>query len=113
MPSQPCSRDPILRVQGTEAIYSWTLDKIHVDGRTPRQGTKPAWEGLERYYAQYEHPLWRSWGQTTKKYPRGPIDYMVVNEFIQAVRAKSQTPIDVYDAATWSVISPLTEKSVA
>jgi hypothetical protein len=28
------------------------------------------------------------------------------------VRNKTQTPIDVYDAATWSVITPLTEQSV-
>ena len=42
-----------------------------------------------------------------------PIDYIVVHQFIQAVRAKSQPPIDVYDAATWSVISPLSERSVA
>ena len=109
----PRPYDLILRLQGTEAIYSGTLDKIHIDGRTPRQKNKPAWEELEPYYAQYEHPLWKRWGQTTKKYPHGPIDYMVVNDFIQAVRAKSQTPIDVYDAATWSVIGPLTEKSVA
>ncbi len=108
----PRPYDLILRVQGTEAIYSETLDKIYIDGRSPVQGNKPVWEGLDPYYAQYEHPLWKSLGQTTKKYPHGPIDYIVVHQFIQAVRAKSQPPIDVYDAATWSVISPLTERSV-
>ena len=109
----PRPYDLILRVQGTEAIYSGTLDQIYIDGRSPVQGSKPVWEGLEPYYTQYEHPLWKSLGQTAKKYPHGPIDYIVVHQFIQAVRAKSQPPIDVYDAATWSVISPLTERSVA
>jgi predicted dehydrogenase len=109
----PRPYDLILRVQGTEAIYMMTLDKIYVDGRSPVQKGKPVWEELEPYYAQYEHPLWERFGHTTGKYPHGPIDYMVVQQFIDAVRAKSQPPIDVYDAATWSVISPLTERSVA
>ncbi|MGI8913363.1 MAG: gfo/Idh/MocA family oxidoreductase, partial [Chloroflexota bacterium] len=33
--------------------------------------------------------------------------------FVKAVRHQTQTPIDVYDAATWSVITALTEQSVA
>jgi hypothetical protein len=36
-----------------------------------------------------------------------------LHQFVKAVRNKTQTPIDVYDAATWSVITPLTERSVA
>jgi hypothetical protein len=36
-----------------------------------------------------------------------------LHQFVKAVRNKTQTPIDVYDTATWSVITPLTEKSVA
>ena len=33
--------------------------------------------------------------------------------FIEAVRHKTQTPLTVYDAASWSVVAPLSEKSVA
>jgi len=33
--------------------------------------------------------------------------------FIKAVRERTQTPINVYDSATWSVILPLSEQSVA
>ena len=36
-----------------------------------------------------------------------------IHQFIKAVRNRTQTPEDVYDAATWSVISYLSEKSVA
>jgi hypothetical protein len=32
---------------------------------------------------------------------------------VKAVRNKTQTPIDVYDATTWSAIIPLSEQSVA
>jgi hypothetical protein len=32
---------------------------------------------------------------------------------VRAVRAKTQTPIDVYDSVTMSVILPLSEQSIA
>ncbi len=39
------------------------------------------------------------------------MDWFVFNGFIQAVKQKKQTPIDVYDSITMSVITPLSEKS--
>ncbi len=112
----PRPYDLILQVQGTEGIYSGTLDKIYLEGRSPRQGARhqaPVWEDMADYYRQYEHPIWKTLGQTAKQYPHGPADYMELHQFVKAVRSQSQTPIDVYDAATWSVITPLTEQSVA
>ena len=43
----------------------------------------------------------------------GPADYIELQQFVKAVRNKTQTPIDVYDSAVWSVITPLSEQSVA
>jgi hypothetical protein len=37
----------------------------------------------------------------------------VFNAFVQAVKQGRQTPIDVYDSVTMSVITPLSEKSLA
>jgi predicted dehydrogenase len=112
----PRPYDLILRVQGTEGIYSGTLDKIYIEGRSPQVGKRwrtPAWEELTTYYEEYDHPIWKSLGQTAKQYPHGPADYLELQQFVQAVRHQTPTPIDVYDAATWSVITPLTEQSVA
>ncbi|HWB97105.1 MAG TPA: Gfo/Idh/MocA family oxidoreductase [Bryobacteraceae bacterium] len=112
----PRPYDLILRVQGTEGIYSGTLDKVFVEGRSPMAGARrntPVWEELNEYYAKYEHPIWKTLGQTAKQYPHGPADYIELEQFVQAVRNRSQTPIDVYDSATWSVITPLSERSVA
>jgi hypothetical protein len=112
----PRPYDLILTVQGTEGIYSGTLDKIYLEGRSPTKGTRhpaPIWEELTEYYTQYEHPVWKALEQSGKQYPHGPADYLVLQQFVQAVRRQVQTPIDVYDAATWSVITPLTEQSVA
>jgi hypothetical protein len=61
----PRPYDLILRVQGTGGIYSGTLDKIYVDGRSPlgRSG-EPAWEDTAAYYERYEHPLWKRLSKT-------------------------------------------------
>ena len=77
------------------------------------RGQTPVWEAMDEYHRQYEHPVWQTLGRTAKQYPHGPADYLVLQQFVQAVRSQVQTPIDVYDAATWSVITSLTEQSVA
>jgi predicted dehydrogenase len=106
----PRPYDLILRVQGTEGIYSGTLEKIYVEDRSPKPHT---WEDPDAYYKQYEHSIWKTLGETARNYGHGGGDYIELHQFVKAVRNKTQTPIDVYDTATWSVITPLTEKSVA
>ena len=41
------------------------------------------------------------------------MDYLVYNEFFDCVRENRAVPIDVYDAAAWMSITPLSEKSIA
>lgn len=106
----PRPYDLILRVQGTEGIYSGTLDKVYIEGRSPKADE---WEDPAPYYRQYEHPIWKALGPTAQHYGHGGGDYIELHQFVKAVREGTQTPIDVYDAATWSVITPLTEQSVA
>jgi predicted dehydrogenase len=114
------------RVQGTKGLYSWTLQKIYVDGRSPAH----TWEDLGPYFKQYDDPIWKSLGinddhtgivwqpNGQPKYPStrygdGGGDYVILQQFVKAVRNKTQPPIDVYDAATWSAITSLSEQSVA
>jgi predicted dehydrogenase len=97
------------RVQGTKGIYSKPLDSIYVEGRSPRD----AWETIEHYRDQYEHPLWKKFGQAAQGHGHGGSDYITLERFIRSVRERTQAEQDVYDAATWSVISPLSEMSVA
>jgi len=40
------------------------------------------------------------------------MDWFVFNAFVESVKEKKQTPIDVYDSLTMSVITPLSEKSI-
>jgi len=43
----------------------------------------------------------------------GGMDFFLINAFVEAAKANTTAPIDVYDAATWLAITPLSEQSVA
>ena len=57
--------------------------------------------------------VWKRLSKTAASSGHGGSDYITLHEFVKAVRNKAQTPIDVYDAATWSAILPLSEQPVA
>jgi predicted dehydrogenase len=100
----------VLRLQGTEGIFQGSMDRIYIEGRSPKLHT---WEDAAPYYRQYDHPLWKALGDTAQGSEHGGEDYVELHQFVRAVRMGIQTPVDVYDAATWSAIGPLSERSVA
>ncbi|HEX2035886.1 MAG TPA: Gfo/Idh/MocA family oxidoreductase [Chloroflexota bacterium] len=106
-------------LQGTQASY---LSPRHggedplvwIAGRSP--GTSPGdarWEPLWAYAAEFEHPSWRAHGAAAGRAGHGGGDYFVVQAFLEAVRAGTPSPIDVYDAVAWSSLMPLSQESVA
>jgi predicted dehydrogenase len=99
----------VQRLQGTEGIFFGSLEKIYIDGRSPEH----KWEDTAPYYEQYDHFLWKALGDAARSSSHGGEDYVELHQFVRAVRNRIQTPVDVYDAATWSVIVPLSEQSVA
>jgi hypothetical protein len=40
------------------------------------------------------------------------MDWFVLNAFIESAKRKVAPPQDVYDAVTWSAITPLSESSI-
>ena len=103
--------DPILRFQTSKGIFMGSFEKIYVEGLSEKPLT---WEDSAGYYEKYEHPLWKKFGaMEVSGLGRGVSDFLAVHQFIEAVRRKSLTPLDVYDAVSWSVITPLSKQSVA
>jgi predicted dehydrogenase len=100
----------IYRLQGTKGIYSGDQQKVFFEGLSPEAHK---WEEADKYADQYDHPMWRTLGEKAKGYSHGGGDYMMIYQFLAAIRSGVPTPIDVYDSVAWSVISPLSEKSVA
>ncbi len=43
----------------------------------------------------------------------GGMDSFVLNAFVKSVKRRVALPLYVYDATTWSVITPLSEMSIA
>ena len=78
-----------------------------VDGKPER------WEPFPPYQAKFDHSLWKDLPPKTLERGHGGTDVIELAEFVRAVRAKTQTPIDVYDSVVMSVVFPLSEQSIA
>jgi predicted dehydrogenase len=98
------------RVQGTRGLWMVDNRSIYLEGTSPEQHR---WEPFETYQQEYDHQLWRRYESVAAGAGHGGMDFFVVNAFIESVNRKVAPPIDVYDAAAWSVISPLSEQSIA
>jgi len=99
-------------VQGTKGLWMEhraLVNAIYLDGISPSH----RWESLEDYYDKYEHPLWKKERERAAKYGHGGADYLKTHAFIECVKRRIPTPIDVYDTAAWIAVSPLSEESIA
>ena len=107
----PRPYDLIMRVQGTKGLYMGTTDGVYIEGVSPGEHV---YEPFGPYMQKYPHALWAQLeSEAVKNGGHGGGDYIELWEFVQAVRAKRQTPQDVYDAAAWSAIVPLSAESVS
>jgi hypothetical protein len=100
----------MFRVQGTKGLWMDDNSSIYIEGLSPKEHT---WEPAEKYLQQYDHPLWAKYSADASGTGHGGMDFFVTHAFIESIKNKVQPPIDVYDAASWSAITPLSEQSIA
>ena len=105
------SRD--FSVQGTKGMYSEESDSIYVDGVTPHEWSHAATWGNAKKFEEYNTAVWKDFKENGIKGGHGGIDWLELNAFIDCVRSDAPMPIDVYDAASWMCITPLSEASIA
>jgi len=99
---RPYSRIDLL--QGTRGIFrAYPEEKIYIEGRSPEH----AWEPTDKYRQEYEHPLWKALGES------GGMDFIENYRLIKCLQTGTYPDMDVYDAAAWSVVSELSERSIA
>jgi predicted dehydrogenase len=107
--TRPHPRTTYHHVQGTAGAYESRVDGVWMRGKS--QGE--LWEPLDKYAAQYEHELWKQDRQKAASSGHDGADYFVIREFLRCLRTRAAAPIDVYDAATWGAVIPLSAKSIA
>lgn len=99
------------RIQGLKGITE--LDefspRIYIEGSSP----KHEWETMDEYFKKYDHPLWQKYGTQAEGAGHGGMDFFVDNAFVEIVKRKAPAPLDAYDAAAWSAVTPLSEQSIA
>jgi hypothetical protein len=97
------------RVQGTNGLWMDVNSSIYIEGKSEKNDV---WDNAKKWLDQYDHPLWKKYGQDAQGAGHGGMDFFVVNSLIESIKRKSPTPMDVYDAAAWSAITPLSEQSI-
>jgi predicted dehydrogenase len=107
--STPHPYDRINLIAGTKGIFEDYPPRLYIDGLNKNE----SWGSIDGY-KQYEHPLWKQEGKTaTQVGGHGGMDYIMLYRLLQCVRGGLPPDIDVYDAAAWAAVCPLSVASVS
>ena len=97
-------------LQGTRGIYNEQRNALYLVDRSPAYHQ---WEPFPPYMEEHDHVWWRRMKTEAGTGGHSGTDHLELALFVEAVRQKTQTPIDVYDSVLMSAIIPLSEKSIA
>jgi hypothetical protein len=107
--STPHPYSRINQIAGTKAIFEDYPPRIYIDGMNKDE----SWGTIDNY-KQHEHPLWKREGEIAQKIGgHGGMDFIMIYRLLQCLREGLPPDMDVYDAAAWSSIGPLSVESVA
>lgn len=96
------------RVQGANGLWEVDGNRIYVEGKSePHE-----WDVADSWLEKYDHPLWKKYGEYAENAGHGGMDFFVINAFVESAKAKTAPPLDAYDAAAWSAVTPLSEISI-
>src|SRR5699024_10466896 len=98
------------RCQGTKGLWQVDNNSIYLEDKSPNYDQ---WESFDSYQEEYDSGLWKTNAKEAAGSGHGGMDWFVRNSFVESIKRKVQTPIDIYDSAVWSVITPLSEESIA
>jgi len=107
--SSPRPYSRIDRIQGTAGIIEGYPDRIHIENRSPAH----TWEDFDDYLDEFRHPLWKEIGNLAQGAGHGGMDFLEDYRLVRALLEGRSPDMDVYDAAAWSAVSELSERSAA
>ena len=109
---RPYSRHNL--IQGTRGTFAGFPNRLALEGETKSTHEWTEGDELEKIIQKYEHPLWKRMGEEAKKGGgHGGMDWLMLWRVVYCLRNGEPLDQNVYDAAAWSVIGPLSEKSIA
>ncbi|WP_419213668.1 Gfo/Idh/MocA family protein [Maribacter sp. X9] len=98
------------RVQGANGLWENDGNRIYVEGKSEKEHS---WDADKEWLEKYDHPLWKKYGDYALDAGHGGMDFFVMNSFMESAKANIAPPMDAYDAAAWSAVTPLSEISIA
>jgi len=104
-------------VRGTKGMYEESTDSIFMDGEADSKfdftwlANKHG--NAEEYAEKHEHPTWKWYREIGVRGTHDGMDWLEFRTFFDCLINKEPMPIDVYDAATWMVVTVLSEQSIA
>ena len=109
---RPYSR--INLIQGSRGVFAGYPSRLAIEGVTPSTHEWAEGAKLEELIKKYEHPLWKKMGELAKKGGgHGGMDWLMAWRMVDCLHRGVPLDQDVYDAAAWSSVGPLSEKSIA
>ena len=99
-------------IHGTRGMYNGETRAVFLEGvhEETTDNTKYL-NNLDSYRPQYEHPVWQGYDPDAGL-SHGGQDWVTLRGFLDSVRRGCEPPIDVYDMAAWTSVSPLSQESI-
>ena len=97
-------------VQGTIGMYNQLHKAVFFDGGNHWNGEEFNTE--EKYINEYQVPIWKNSSPEDLKKGHGGMDFFEFKTFADCALNNKPMPLDVYDAASWRVITCLSEQSI-
>ena len=93
----------------TNGIYNEQRNSLYLKNISPEYHQ---WEPFPPYLDKYNHRFWKE-GSSYQGGGHGGVDLIELGYFAEAVRDKTQTPIDVYESVLMSCVVALSGESIA
>ena len=105
-------------VRGTKGCCLMDINAVLLDNEGLEEFFDPQLS-VQKYlnnaeqFSEYLPKIWKDMDKQKTHCGHGGMDYLMLREFFRAVQEGRPMPIDIYDAAAWMVITPLSEQSIA
>ena len=100
-------------VRGTKGFFGETEQMVWLDNDHAGEADHSGFNNLDKYRAEWEHPIWKKFFEEGIKGGHGGMDWLLFDAYFTSLAEGQVPPIDTYDTASWMAVTPLSEASIA